>query len=40
MARVANRLFTVKQTGLDGCIKRLLGRQPRKRKPAGARKLV
>jgi len=40
MARVANRLFTFKQTGLDGYIKRLMGRPPRKRKPAGARKPV
>jgi hypothetical protein len=40
MARVANRLFTFKQTGLDGYIKRLMSRQPRKRKPAGARKPV
>ena len=40
MARVANRLFTFKHTGLDGYIKRLMGRPPRKRKPAGARKPV
>ncbi|MEM7001202.1 MAG: hypothetical protein AAF529_10470 [Pseudomonadota bacterium] len=35
MARVANRLFTFKQTGLDGLIKRqLLGPPKRKQKPA------
>ena len=31
MARVANRLFTSKQTGLDGFIKRLMLKQPSKR---------
>ncbi len=31
MARVANRLFTSKQTGLDGHIKRLMLKQPSKR---------
>ena len=33
MARVANRLFTFKQTGLDGYIKRLMLKPPSKRKP-------
>ncbi len=40
MARVANRLFTFKQTGLDGYIKRLMLRQSPKRKPEAARKPV
>jgi ribosome biogenesis SPOUT family RNA methylase Rps3 len=31
MARVANRLFTSKQMGLDGHIKRLMLKQPSKR---------
>ena len=33
LARVANRLFTFKQTGLDGYIKRLMLKPPSKRKP-------
>ena len=38
MVRVANRLFTFKQTGLDGYIKRLMLKQPSKRERVGPSK--
>jgi hypothetical protein len=38
MVRVANRLFTFKQTGLDGYIKRRMLKQPSKRERVGPSK--
>jgi len=38
MVRVANRLFTYKQTGFDGYIKRRMLRQPSKRERVGPSK--